>query len=331
MKRTVALAVVGGISCALLTADASGSPRQLRVALVADVVPSDPHDFRNIAYRGFRRAVKAFGVEGRLVLYNPKAGPIPTIRSLAQEKYDLIIANPLFQTKEYAAVAARFPESKFAMSDVPLEVLEHRLKNVQGTIWRVEQPAYLAGYFAALMEKRRPGRDVVGSVNGFPYANQAFVAGYEAGARRADPGIRILRGYSRDWLNPVKCKAVALSQIGKGAGAVFDVAGACGLGALRAAKEQGIWGIGIDVDQSFLGPHILTSVLKRYELDSYKTIEALARGRLKTGGNVVWNLRNGAVGLGRISPKVPRSFVRQVEKIRKQIIAGKIKVPSTLS
>jgi basic membrane protein A len=330
MKRTAALAIVGAISFALLTAGASGSSRQLRVALVADIVPSDPHDFRNIAYRGFRRAVKDFGVQGRLVLYNPKEGPIPTISSLAQQKYDLIVANPLFQTKEFAALAARFPESKFAMPDVPYQALQRRLKNVQGTIWRVEQPAYLAGYLAALMEKRRRGKDVIGSVNGFAYANQDFVAGYEAGARRADSGIRTLRGYSRDWLDPAKCRAVAMSQIGKGAGAVFNVGGACGLGTLQAAREKGVWGIGVDVDQSFLGPHILTSVLKRFDVDAYETIEALVRGRLKTGGNDVLSLRNGGVGLGKISPRVPGSFVRREERIRKQIIAGKIKVPNPL-
>ena len=35
------------------------------------------------------------------------------------------------------------------------------------------------------------------------------------------------------------------------------------LGALEAASERGIWGIGVDVDQSHLGRHILTSAVKR--------------------------------------------------------------------
>lgn len=327
MRRLALLAL---IALVCLSGSASGSSRQLRVALVADVVLSDPHDFRNIAYQGFRRAVKAFGVQGRLVLYNPKEGPLPTIRSLAQQKYDLIIANPPFDDKAYAAIAARFPTSTFAMSDVPYQALHQKLSNVQGTIWRVEQPAYLAGYLAALLEKRRPGRDVIGSVNGFAYANGDFIAGYEAGARKADPRIRTLRGYSRDWLNPVKCRAVALSQIAKGAGIVLNVAGACGLGTLQAAKEKSVWGVGVDVDQSYLGAHVLTSVLKRYDVDAYETIKALVRGRLKTGGNVFWTLGNGGVGLSRISPKVPRSLVRRVDSVRSQIVAGKIKVPNPL-
>ena len=39
--------------------------------------------------------------------------------------------------------------------------------------------------------------------------------------------------------------------------------------------------------------------------------------------------RNGGVGLGKISPKVPRSYLRRVERIRKEIVAGQITVPST--
>jgi basic membrane protein A and related proteins len=327
MRRILVLAAVG-LAC--LGGSASGTSRQLRVALVADVVLSDPHDFRNIAYQGFRRAVKAFGVKGRLVLYNPKEGPIPTIRSLAQQKYDLIIADPGFDDKAYVAVAASFPTSRFAMPGVPYQALGRKLENVQGTIWRVEQPSYLAGYLAALLEKRRPGRDVVGSVNGFDYANGDFVAAYEAGARKADPGIRTLRGLSREWLDPVKCRAVALNQIAKGAGVLFNLAGACGLGTLQAAKEKGAWGIGVDVDQSYLGPHILTSVLKRYDLDAYENVKALVKGRLKTGSNVYRTLGNGGVDLSRISPKVPRAFVRRLEGIRRQIITGKIKPPNPL-
>ena len=221
---------------------------------------------------------------------------------------------------------------KFVLLDGVVQALDTRPKNVQGSLWRVEQPAYLAGYLAALMEKRRPGRDVIGAVGGtsFPPIN-AFIAGYEAGARKADPGIKTIHTYAENFLDPAKCRAVALNQIARGAGVEFNVAGRCGLGALRAAKEKGAWGIGVDVDQSYLGRHILTSVLKGANgQDIYLTVKALAQGRFKVGGNSVWNLRDGAVGLGRISPKVPRSFVRQVARIRKQIIAGKITVPTTL-
>ena len=48
MKRAARLGVVAQIALVCLGGNASGSSRQLRVALVVDVVLPDPHDFRNI-------------------------------------------------------------------------------------------------------------------------------------------------------------------------------------------------------------------------------------------------------------------------------------------
>jgi len=37
------------------------------------------------------------------------------------------------------------------------------------------------------------------------------------------------------------------------------------------------------------------------------------------------------VGLGKVSPKVPAAFLKQVDAIKAKIIAGTIKVPTALS
>ena len=60
--------------------------------------------------------------------------------------------------------------------------------------------------------------------------------------------------YSESFTDQAKCKEIALNQIAAGSGAVFQAAGSCGLGALQGAKEKGVWGIGVDTDQGFLGP-----------------------------------------------------------------------------
>ena len=93
------------------------------------------------------------------------------------------------------------------------------------------------------------------------------------------PGIKVTWGYSQDWDNTAKCKELALSQIAHGSGVVFQVAGGCGLGALDAAREKGVWGIGVDADQSFLGPYVLTSAKKGVDAAVFLTIQALQKGR----------------------------------------------------
>ena len=105
---------------------------------------------------------------------------------------------------------------------------------------------------------------------------------------------------------------------------IFQVAGGCGLGALEAAKQKDVWGIGVDADQSFLGPHILTSAVKRVDSAVFLAIKSVKDGKFK-GGNVTYGLKDNGVALGKVSPRVPKSDVAKVQKIRADIIAGKIK------
>jgi basic membrane protein A len=115
---------------------------------------------------------------------------------------------------------------------------------------------------------------------------------------------------------------------------IFGVAGLCGLGALGAAKDHGLWGIGVDRDQSFLGTYILTSAVKRVDLGIYNAIKAAKSGKFKGGTNLTFNLKNNGVALGKISPKLTGKLRKQVlakvASLRKQIISGKIKPPRHL-
>jgi basic membrane protein A len=157
-----------------------------------------------------------------------------------------------------------------------------------------------------------------------------FIAGYQAGAEAALPGVKVLNGYSQDWDDVAKCKELALTQIEQGSGVVFQVAGGCGLGALDAAKERGVWGLGVDKDQSFLGPHILTSAVKRVDRAVSGVIVATDLGLYPGGSDLNFNLKNKGVAIGKISPKVPKAFITRMNAIGAQIIAGKIKPPTTL-
>jgi basic membrane protein A len=225
------------------------------------------------------------------------------------------------------AVAKRFPDTHFAIVDVANEDLAGKPKNVLGLLFREEQVGYLAGYLAGLEAKRLPGKDVVSSVAGEKQPPvDRFIAGYQAGAKRADPRVTTVNVYSQDFNDQAKCRALALNQIAAGSVAVFQIAGGCGLGALDAARTEKVWGIGVDADQSFLGPHILTSATKKVDHAVFLAISSVKNGKFR-GGNAVYGLAQGGVGLGKISPKVPKSEVAAVDRIKQQIIAGKIKPP----
>jgi basic membrane protein A len=229
-------------------------------------------------------------------------------------------------------VATGFPETRFAIIDVAHDQLAHHPMNVLGLAFSAEQAGYLAGHLAARVLTLSPGREVVSAVGGERVPGVArWIAGYQAGARRANPRVTTLHSYTDSFVDPVKGRSVALSQIAKGSRVVFQVASACGLGALEAARERGIWGIGVDVDQSHLGRHILTSAVKRLDVAVFDTIEELARGTLETGRTSRFSLENRGVGLGTISAAVPRSFKAELEDVRAAIVAGKTPIASPVT
>ncbi|MGH3051249.1 MAG: BMP family lipoprotein, partial [Gaiellaceae bacterium] len=158
-----------------------------------------------------------------------------------------------------------------------------------------------------------------------------YIAGYRAGARKAYPGITLLNAYSQDWVDQAKCKQAALDQISAGASIVFQVAGGCGLGLIDAAKEKGVWAIGVDADQSYLGPQVLTSAMKRVDNSVYDTVKQVLNGDFKGGADERFSLSNDGVGLGKISSKVPPSMVAKVDAVRGQIVAGTVgNIPTTV-
>ena len=328
MKRpTLAVAALLVAACLVATGGRATAKRQLKVGFVtfAGVVPTT-RTLEGQAFAGFLRAERRLGINGRVVYVGPTQDPVRALAGLARQDYDLVISAIPFE--EPPMIAARqFPRVRFLIADAPNKA-GHRLENVERTVYRAEEAGYLAGYLAALMESRTSGKHVISAVGGirFPGVDR-WIVGYRAGAIRADPGVVVRIDYSKNFGNPAKCKRVARSQIAAGSGAVFNVAGACGIGTLTAAKEEDVWGVGVDIDQSYLGKHILTSAVIKTDKGVFEMVRRLVRGAFKTGGDAVFDLRGGYVGLGQINKKVPPAFLRRLGRIHDQIVAGKIKVP----
>jgi basic membrane protein A and related proteins len=326
--------VLSAAFAALLTtvvgAQAAARAKTLKIAMVTDSSGLNDRSFNHLAYVGLQRAQKLLGVQVRVAESRAPSDYIPNLATFARQGYDLVVGVGYTEIAAMGAVAKRFPKTKFAIVDVANQDLPGKPKNVLGLLFHEEQVGYLAGYLAGLEAKRLPGKDVVSSVAGEKQPPvDRYIAGFQAGAKKADPKVTTINGYSQDFTDQSKCKAIALNQIGAGSSAVFQVAGACGLGALDAARERKVWGVGVDADQSFLGPHILTSATKKVDRAVFLAIKSVKDGTFK-GGNAVYGLEQGGVGLGKISPRVPRSEVAAVKRIQAAILAGKIRPPKTV-
>jgi basic membrane protein A len=327
------LAACGGSSksSSPTTTAAATSGKQIKVGLVTDINQLNDRGFNHLAYVGLLRAEKKLGVAGK-VLQSPSAQDyIPNLSSLAQQGYDLVIGVGFDQASAIDKVATKFPKTRFAIIDVDQQSLPHKPANVLGLLFREQEAGYLVGYLAGLELKRNGGTtaSTVGGEKQPPV--DRYIAGFQAGAKAADPKVKLLNGYSQDWVDTAKCKDLALNQIAAGSKVVFQVAGGCGLGVLDAAKEKGVWGIGVDADQSFLGPQVLTSALKRVDSAVYDTIAQVRDGTFKGGTNAVFGLDRDGVGVGKVSPKVPKSAIKSLDAIEQKIVDHKLgAIPTTV-
>jgi basic membrane protein A len=328
---------VAGIAAALVAlaapptvASTPAAGSSTRIVLISDGAGCRDH-FVGILCRAFERTVADTGITGRILTPSPREDFAETLAVAARQSYDLVVVAGGLFTGDVASAAKRFPATRFAILDVPLAEIPGRPRNVEALVVETNQAAFLAGVLAARMEERRPGRDVVGAVGGLKYPPvDDFLLGFRAGARHAGANVTVLTAYSNDFLNQPRCKAIALQQIARGAGVVFNVAGGCGIGALEAAGQRGAWGIGVDADQSFLGRHVLTSVVKDFE----PLLRHLARdakvGRFGGGTTSVLGLAEGAAHLAKLSPAVPPAVRAELARLRQELVAGAIAVPGAI-
>jgi basic membrane protein A len=315
------------------TASTSTSTTQhaaFKVGLSTDTGGLNDRGFNHLAYVGLQKAGRQLGVQTRVVLAASSQDYVPNLTALARQGYNLVIGVGFTEIQALETVAKEFPKTHFAIVDVS-NADEGKLPNVEGLLFKEQEAGYLAGYAAGLAAKARGGH-AVSSVGGQKQPPvDRYIAGFQAGARAAFPGVRTLNGYSQDFSIEARCKEVALDQIAKGSVVVFQVAGGCGLGALDAAQERNVWGIGVDADQGYLGTYVLTSALKRVDTAVYEAIADAVNGHFKGGQDAVYGLHQDGVGIGRFSPKAPQGIEAKVEQVKAEIVSGKIKnIPTTV-
>ncbi len=296
----------------------------IKVGLVTDIGGLNDRSFNQLANEGLERAKSELGVEGQAVTSESNADYVPNLSRLAQQQYDLVIGVGFLMADAINTVAKKFPNTNFAIIDFSQAALKDKPANVRGLLFKENEAGYLAGYLAALVVKEKGGDMVVSSVGGqkIPPVD-AYIAGYQKGAKDANPDIKTLNAYSEDFVDQAKCKELALNQIAEGSQVVFQVAGQCGLGALDAAKEKGVLGIGVDADQGYLGDHILTSAQKKVDVAVFETAKAVQDEAFKGGEDQIFDLSNDGVGLGKLNAD-GQPFADQMDEVKQKILDGEI-------
>ena len=326
------VAACGGNS----TGSASPSAKQYKIGLVTDVGGLNDKSFNHLAYVGLQKAVQDFGVKGDVTESKSGDDYIPNLTNFASKNYDLVIGVGFLMQEAIGTVSGQFPNVHFAIidgagTDANGNDLKHA--NVESLLFREQDAGAMVGVIAGWLEKNgqaKKNKHVISAVGGvsIPPVNR-YIAGYKWAAALEDPSTKVLIGYSNDFTDPAKCKGVAQSQINQGSDVVFQVAGGCGLGALQAAGQAGVYSVGVDADQKDADPSVIASALKKVDVATYDAIQAVVKGNF-AGGVSTFDIQNGGAGYQVDNLTVPAALQAELDKVQGEIKNGTLTPPADI-
>ena len=251
------------------------------------------------------------------------------LREAAQNS-DLVLAAGYQMGAALANVAPDFPDTKFAIFDVVLDI-----PNVASINYKANEGSFLVGAIAAL--KSESGK--IGYIGGadVPLLHE-FEAGYIAGVNAVNPDAAVTVEYiSEDETGfgmPDRAKEIALAQYASGIDVIYVAAGGSGNGVLEAAREQHKFVIWVDSNGNYLEPGIvLTSMVKELSASVIKVITETADGTF-IGGVRYLGLEDGGVSYAvdeHNQSLLSDEILSRVESLKAQIVAGEIVVPDQIT
>jgi basic membrane protein A len=309
-----------------------------RAGIVLDVGGRGDKSFNDGAYNGAERAQR--DLHARIHFIEPGEGSDREagLRLLAAEGFDIIIGVGFIFTDDLTQLAREYPQRRFAGVDYALQVDDQGNvvpppANLAALKFREEEGSFLVGALAAQLSKTRK----LGFVGGMdiPLIHK-FEAGYKAGVKHVCPRCQIFVHYAGvtpdAFANPGKGKELALSQYASGADIIFHASGSTGLGVFEAARLRDKLAIGVDADQYHEAPgHILTSMVKGVDAAVFDAIKRVQNNSF-AGGIYSFGLAEGGVGYvydENNRQLIPDAVRARTEQLKQEIIAGRIKVPST--
>ena len=332
-KRFAAVALLttfGLVAAACGDDSSSGGKSDLVAGVAFDTGGRGDGTFNDSAAAGADKAKSDLGIEVKELEANVDEDRKANLELLVNDGAKVIVGVGFMFTDPMTEIAKANPEVTFGIVDSVVDA-----PNVKSLVFAEEQGSFLVGAAAAL----KCGCDKIGFIGGQEIdLIKKFEAGYIAGAKAINANITVESKYlgpagdNSAWGNVAGAKEIAAGWYADGVEVIYTAAGGSGAGTIEAAIEAGKWAIGVDSDQYLTAGSedakkvILTSMLKRVDVAVYQTIKAVKDGDT-TGGIKVFDLKADGVGYA-TSGDYLKEFIDKLEGLKKDIIDGKITVPT---
>ena len=238
-----------------------------QIAFVTDVGQLKDKSFNQGTYDGVKLYADANGKSYKY--YQPANGDAATdddriaaFELACQNGAEIVVAAGFLQAAALQVAAEKYPDVNFVFIDG----WDLGLANVAAIAFMEHQSGYLAGYAAVMEGYTKLG--FMGGGGGTNPACQRFGYGFAQGAEAAaaEKGIKIEMKYSwaygASFSASTELQTMATGWYQAGTEVIFACGGSmfASVAAAAAAEEAKV--VGVDVDQSFESPTVITSALK---------------------------------------------------------------------
>ena len=307
-----------------------------QVAFITDVGQLKDKSFNQGTYDGVKLYAANNGKSYKY--YQPANGDqatdddrIDAMKLACENGAEIVVAAGFMQAAALEVAAKAYPDVKFVFIDGwPLG-----LDNVAAIAFKEEQSGYLAGYAAVMEGYTKLG--FCGGGGGTNPACQRFGYGFAQGADAAAAklGVQIEMNYS--WLYGASFSAtpelqtMATGWYANGTEVIFACGGSMFQSVAAAASAEDGLVVGVDVDQSFESPAVITSALKGLSDATVWAITKFYNGEwADIGGNLAsLGAADNAVGLPTATWSLSWS-VEEYEAMFAEIVSGTIVISDEL-
>ena len=311
-----------------------------QVAFIADVGQLKDKSFNQGTYDG----VKLYAATNNKTYkyYQPANGDQATdddrsdaFKLACQNGAEIIVAAGFIQEAAVRTVAEQYPDVKFVFIDGSPqansagEIMTH----VAAVAFQEEQCGYLAGYAAVMEGYTKLG--FMGGGGGTNPAVQRYGYGFVQGANAAaaEKGIQAEMNYSWSYgatfsASP-ELQTMATGWYANGTEVIFCCGGTMFQSVAAAASAEDGLVVGVDVDQSFESPAVITSAVKGLADAAKWAVAKYYDGGWDEIGGVVTSLgaADNAVGLPTASWSMTKWTVDDYNALFNKIAAGEVVVP----
>ena len=308
-----------------------------QVAFVTDVGQLKDKSFNQGTYDGVKLYAANNGKSYKY--YQPANGDLATDADriaafdlACQNGAEIVVAAGFMQEAALKAAAEKYPDVHFVFIDgYPIG-----FDNVAPISFQEEQSGYLAGYAAVMEGYTKLG--FMGGGGGTNPACQRFGYGFAQGAEAAAAvkGVQVELKYSWQYGGSFQAspelQAMATGWYQNGTEVIFACGGSMFQSVAAAASAEEAKVVGVDVDQSFESPTVITSAMKGLADATVWAITKHYEGKFAEIGGTSTSLgaKDNAVGLPTATWSLKNWTVKDYEALLADIVAGKVAISAEL-